>query len=94
MNEKGEWKISPAYDITFSSGPQGYQSMLVMGEGRNPTIQHLMELGSTADLDKAWMKEVIAQTQAALSRWPEYAAKFGVGSDMIRLVKSKLSINL
>lgn len=93
MNDKGEWKISPAYDITFSSGPQGYQSMVVMGEGRNPTIQHLLKLGATADLDEAWMKEVIAQTQTALSRWPEHAAKFGVSSDMIRLVKSKLSIN-
>ena len=29
MDEKGIWQVSPAYDLTFSSGPAGQQSMLV-----------------------------------------------------------------
>ena len=30
----GRWTLAPAYDLTFSSGPGGEQSMPVMGEGR------------------------------------------------------------
>ncbi len=93
MNAEGEWRLAPAFDITFSSGPGGYQSMLVMGEGKNPGIKHLLELGATASLEPAWMNEVIEQTKAAISRWPEHAAQFGVSSDTIRLVKSKIITN-
>ena len=37
MDEKGVWGFSPAYDITFSSGPGGEHSTMYLGEGRNPT---------------------------------------------------------
>ena len=44
MDSQGRWKISPAYDLTFSSGPRGEQSTMVMGEGRNPNTIHLLKL--------------------------------------------------
>ena len=40
----GQWRLAPAYDLTFSSGPGGEQSMLVMGEGRSPGATHLQAL--------------------------------------------------
>lgn len=39
MNEEGQWKLSPTYDLTFSSGPRMEQSTTVMGEGKNPSIR-------------------------------------------------------
>lgn len=30
MDETGQWKLSPAYDLTFSSGPGGEQSTMVI----------------------------------------------------------------
>ena len=38
MNEVGEWQLSPAYDLTFSSGPGGEQSTMVIGEGKTPGL--------------------------------------------------------
>lgn len=35
MDVSGQWRLSPAYDLTFSSGPQGEQSTTVMGEGKH-----------------------------------------------------------
>ncbi|TKW61142.1 MAG: type II toxin-antitoxin system HipA family toxin [Blastochloris viridis] len=92
MDSNGEWKLSPVYDITFSSGPQGYQSMLVMGEGRNPTVEHLLKLGETANFERAWMMEVITQTQAALAKWPQLASQYGISKDRISLVQSHLCV--
>ncbi|GEM_PF-1819123 len=34
MNSEGQWTVSPAYAPTFSSGPRGEQSTMVMGEGQ------------------------------------------------------------
>ena len=39
-----QWTLAPAYDLTFSFGPGGEQSMLVMGEGRAPGVDHLRAL--------------------------------------------------
>lgn len=37
MDEQGKWSVSPAYDLTFSSGPLGEHSTLIMIEYRNVT---------------------------------------------------------
>ena len=91
MNQKGEWKLSPAYDLTFSSGPRGEQSTMVMGEGRNPSVDHLAKLGHEAKLSKARITEIIDQTQTALSSWKTLASEYGVSVNNIRLIGKHLS---
>ncbi len=91
MDDTGEWKLSPAYDLTFSSGPGGEQSTMVMGEGANPGIEHLKKLGEEAKLDKTCVNEIIEQTQDALANWPELAREFGVGRENVGLITDNLS---
>ncbi|MES2677543.1 MAG: type II toxin-antitoxin system HipA family toxin [Pseudomonadota bacterium] len=86
MDEKGEWKLSPAYDLTFSSGPRGEQSTMVMGEGRNPGIDHLIKLGYETKLSKVRITEIIDQTQTALASWEVLANEYGVSANNIRLI--------
>ena len=52
MDETGKWKVSPAYDLTFSSGPGGEHCSTVMGEGQNPGKKHLLELAKTSNIKK------------------------------------------
>lgn len=47
MDEAGRWTLAPAYDLTFSDGPGGEQSMMVMGEGKSPGLSHLRALAKT-----------------------------------------------
>jgi serine/threonine-protein kinase HipA len=86
MNQKGEWKLSPAYDLTFSSGPRGEQSTMVVGEGRNPSVDHLVKLGQKAKIAKTRIVEIIDQTQTALANWEILAKEYGVSADNIRLI--------
>lgn len=90
MNEIGEWKLSPAYDITFSNGPGGEQSTMVMGEGRNITINHLVKLGLEAKLSKVFIEEVIQQTQSALAKWENLASEHNVEETNINLIHRRL----
>lgn len=69
MDDSGNWKFSPAYDLTFSNGPGGEQSTMVLGEGRNINIKHLVKLGQEAKLSKGLIGSVIAQTLSALDKW-------------------------
>ena len=91
MNEFGEWKLSPAYDLTFSNGPGGEQSTMVMGEGRNITLKHLSKLGSEAQLSKEFIENVIEQTRSALNKWEILAKNYGVSDSNIQLINRKIS---
>jgi serine/threonine-protein kinase HipA len=78
MDEKGSWRVSPAYDLTFSGGPGGEHSTTVMGEGRHPRRQHLLELAEKAGISKKRAKAIIDEVQDAVQRWPRYAQESGV----------------
>ena len=92
MDAKGEWKLSPAYDLTFSSGPRGEQSTMVMGEGRNPSVNHLIKLGHEAKLSKVRITEIIDKTQTALASWEVLASEYGVSENNIRLIGKSINI--
>lgn len=42
MDKNRQWHISPAYDLTFNEGPNGYHQMAVMGEAKCPTKQGMI----------------------------------------------------
>lgn len=91
MDAVGEWKLSPAYDLTFSSGSRGEQSTAVMGEGTNPSLEHLITLGTEAKIDLIKINEIIEQTRHALSQWMLLATQYGVSQANIKLINSKIS---
>ena len=91
MDEFGEWKLSPAYDLTFSSGPNGHQSTMVLGEGENPKTAHLQELGKIANLKTTEIKSIIDQTKNALNNWGNLAINYGVSRTNVKLIGSRIS---
>ena len=90
MDAKGEWQLSPAYDLTFSSGPNNEQSTMVMGEGKIPTVEHLTKLGSEAGLSKERISKIIDQTKSALAKWRKLAKEHGVDKSNVDLIGKKL----
>ncbi len=89
MDAQGQWKLSPAYDLTFSSGPGGEQSTMVMGEGRNPGVEHLIKLGLEVKIAKPRIAQIIDQTRSALAVWPDLARQYGVGQDKMHLIAKR-----
>lgn len=89
LDENGEWKLSPAYDLTFSSGPGGEQSTMVMGEGRRPSTEHLVKLGLEAKIGRADIDAILDRTRHALSKWKNLAKENGVSRENIALIAEK-----
>jgi serine/threonine-protein kinase HipA len=90
MDANGNWSLSPAYDLTFSSGPGGQQSMMVMGEGLAVTERHLIDLGVEAGLERRDVEIMIDQTNQALSRWSELASEYGVRHQTAKFIQQRL----
>ncbi len=87
MDFKGEWKLSPAYDITFSSGPGGQQSTTVLGEGKDLSSENLRALGKKANLDNKTIAQIIKSTRdALLGGWNTLARQHNVSRTNIKLI--------
>ncbi|MDY3345665.1 type II toxin-antitoxin system HipA family toxin [Riemerella anatipestifer] len=91
MNEFGEWKLSPAYDLTFSNGPGGEQSTMVVGEGKNITRNHLIKLGLEAKLSKEFIDTVFEQVHSSLNDWANLSKNFGVSNSNRELIQKAIS---
>lgn len=90
MDSSGQWKLAPAYDLTFSSGPRGHQSTMVMGEGQAPSTDHLIRLGLEANLSRSEIDTIVERTKHALDQWETLSKNHGVSKANIKLIKSRL----
>ncbi len=88
MDSKGEWSFAPAYDLTFSFGPGGEHSALVMGEGRHPHKLHLLKMAKKFQLRKG--PEIIDQVEEVISRWLTFARQAEVSPDSAKTINRKL----
>ena len=78
MGSRGEWRLTPSYDVTPSDGPGGEHSMAVCGEGRQPGRASLMQLAQTASIKPARAEAIIEQVKAAVASFAEHAAAAGL----------------
>ncbi len=85
----GQWTLAPAYDLTFSSGPGGEQSMTVMGEGREPNAGHLSALAKKYDLKGG--AAIIAEVQAAVADWSQHADAAGLSKKSAKLISNRIA---
>jgi serine/threonine-protein kinase HipA len=63
---------------------------MVMGEGLDPSLEHLLKLGLDAKLPKDRIVRIIDQTRSVLAEWPVLAAQYGVGRETIAYIGSVL----
>ncbi len=84
MSENGEWKFSPVYDITFSSGPGGEHSMMYLGEGKSPTREHLVNLGKKHNIKN--INQTIIDTEQAIKKWYQFANEAEVSTETTKAI--------
>jgi serine/threonine-protein kinase HipA len=90
LNARNEWIFAPAYDLVFSYGPGGEQSMLVMGEGRNPGSAQLQALGKRHGIKNA--PEFLAKVERAVANWPRYAELAEVSRKSTKDIVGKIKL--
>ena len=78
MDAGGDWRLAPAYDLTYAPGPGGEHYLDIEGEGRNPTRAHILQLGARHSLDAMAVAVVVEEVRAAVARWPIFGDAAGV----------------
>jgi serine/threonine-protein kinase HipA len=90
LNARNEWIFAPAYDLVFSYGPGGEQSMLVMGEGRNPGTSQLQSLGKQHGLKNA--PEILERMKRSVAKWPRYAELADVSRKSTKEIADRIAL--
>jgi serine/threonine-protein kinase HipA len=90
------WRLSPAYDLTFSSGPGAEHYLAVNGKGRDITHGDLVTVAERQSIDARRAASVIAEVEAAVSTLPRVARKYGASvatvSEIERAIGSQRAI--
>ncbi len=64
--EEDQWRLSPAYDLTYSNTYYGEHTTTVDGNGKNPGIKELLAVGAAAGLKKKQCRDLIEQVQTSV----------------------------
>ena len=91
MDEKGNWRLSPAYDLTFSSGPGGEHCTTLMGNGRSPGTTDLLKLAQVSQLASQEAIQIIEEIKEAASQWEHCAKEAGVSKSSTQMIQKYLS---
>ena len=82
MNKKGEWRISPAYDITFAYNPDNKwisrHQMTINGKASEITDEDMIACGVKMGLTNSFCREAIESAREVVSNWLQYAEKASI----------------
>jgi serine/threonine-protein kinase HipA len=89
----GDWRLAPAYDLTFTHGPGGEHTMTVAGEGKAPTLDHMLKIADGAGIGERQARSMIDEVATAISEWPRMAEQAGIGAGRYRQIAAQFQMS-
>jgi serine/threonine-protein kinase HipA len=92
LNAAGRWSLSPAFDLTFSPGPDGEHYLAVAGQGKAITHEHLIAEDRAAGLPLKLLKTCIDEMQSAVAEWRKFASAAGLTAARAAEIQTAIKI--
>ncbi len=90
MDRSGRWRLSPAFDVTYSYNPQGRwtgaHQMTLNGKRDGFEVADFVACARNASLKRGRATAILREVQEAVSRWPEFAEAAGVPEHSARRI--------
>lgn len=94
MNQKGEWKLSPAYDICHAYRPDSawvsQHALSINGKRKDIKRHDLLAVGKKMNIKNA--EEIINNVVSVVSNWTKYAKNVGVDKKLIQAIQKTIII--
>ncbi|RKX76766.1 MAG: type II toxin-antitoxin system HipA family toxin [Spirochaetes bacterium] len=95
MSRRGEWRLSPAFDLTYAwdmkgKWTKGHQSSLG-GKTVSHTIEDLKNFASHCDVSKRDAVQIIRTVRAAFAEWGALSAEYEVPKELTETITYKLN---
>ena len=96
MDEQGMWKLSPAFDLTYSFGPGGEHSTSVAGHGKHITRAQLMQVakagGISAQVANRCINEWLSSAQGMAKLLKELPIRRNTLNDFLKSMASRIEL--
>lgn len=97
MAPNGQWRLAPAYDVTFCEGPGGYHQMDVMGEALEISRAHMLRLAEEAEVPQdvaGRMIDGICEVASQFSDMAENMYPRIITRDTLRTIQGRINENV
>jgi serine/threonine-protein kinase HipA len=98
MNRNGDWRLSPAFDITYAWNPIGSwtnrHQMSINGKREDIDREDILKLSNFAGLKNKQCNKLIDEVIVAFDKWPDFAKKVGVVENQISQIEKQLLLDL
>jgi serine/threonine-protein kinase HipA len=82
MDRSGAWRLSPAFDITWSYNPAGEwtsrHQMSINGKRDGFSFADLEACAKTVSINRGHVSRIFDEAREAVARWPSFADEVGV----------------
>lgn len=93
MEQDGNWKVSPGYDLTFSQGPGGEHQLDICGEARFPSRKTLLQLASKTGIAEPSAVQSIERIVSVAEKFSDFASAFPIRSATLKTIKKAVQSN-
>ncbi len=66
--ENGEWRLAPAYDLTYSNSLGGEHATTIAGEGRNPSLKKLLAVEKKEGIRESAAREIAERVELIVEK--------------------------
>lgn len=96
MDAAGDWRVSPAYDLTFQDGPGGEHQTSVAGQGSGITRAALVRAAGQADIARSRITAIVQEVSAVALTFREVAAELdgAIPAAVIAAVAARIADNV
>lgn len=97
MDRNGEWRLSPAYDITFSYNPTNKwlraHQMTINNKNNNIQLIDFLEAGAKMGIKKKKCMDIIERVSTVVGNFGDYAAEANIREKTYRNIQEVLNQN-
>ena len=96
MDKNGIWRLSPAYDVSWSYNPKGMwtsqHQMSINNKWTDITMDDLLTVASAMSIKKP--RVIIEKVIDVVAHWPDYAIPLEIPSETVAIINSTLITQL
>lgn len=94
MNRKGEWRLSPAFDVSYAYNPDGswthQHQMSLSGKRDHFEFSDLIRFGGFCDIKQRKAEDIIREMHEQVDNWPTFAEQAGVAENTAQAIHNAM----
>lgn len=98
MDKKGQWRLSPAFDMTYSFDPKGVWTKVhqikLNGKQEEFTLEDIMQFGKYCNLTHIQVSKIVDKTIEAFKEFEKLANKYNVPQRLKHTILENLRIDI